>query len=78
MVHSAQWCFITLPAGVWSAQPTTGEKPPPLESHSFTKIDQHRAVVFGGFTGNKETNDTYVLDMETWVWRCVSDILFGY
>ena len=37
--------------------------------HTFTKVDHHRAVIFGGFTGSTELNDTYVLDMETWVWR---------
>lgn len=59
-----------VPAGVWEIQKTNGEKPPPLSNHSFTKIDNHRAVVFGGYNGSYN-NDTYVLDMETWVWKCV-------
>jgi len=59
-------CCIADPAGVWTVQPTTGDKPPPLTGHTFTKIDHHRAAVFGGFFGNR-TNDTYMLDMETWV-----------
>ena len=55
--------------GVWSVQATTGEKPPPRSTYTFTKIDHHRAVVFGGGTGTKALNDAYVLDMEKWVWR---------
>ena len=63
--------YVTAPAGVWSVHPTTGEKPPPLADHTFTKIDHHRAVVFGGWTGSCKLNDTYVLDMETWVRMCI-------
>ena len=54
-------------AEVWTAQPTSGEKPPPLDGHSFIKIDHHKAVVFGGFTGKGYLDNTYILDMETWV-----------
>lgn len=25
--------------------------------------------MFGGWTGSSELNDTYILDMETWVWK---------
>lgn len=52
---------------MWSHQPTTGEQPPPVTLHTFTKIDNHRAVVFGGYAGKSRLNDTYVLDTETWV-----------
>jgi len=58
-------------ADTWSNQPTTGEKPPPLASLSFTKVDHHRAVLFGGYTGSYKVNDAYVLDMEKWVRKCV-------
>ena len=64
------FCSVTVLAGVWAVQPTTGDKPPPLCGHTFTKIDHRRAVVFGGDTGSL-TNDSYVLDTETWVWRCM-------
>ena len=68
MVHSDS--HISVPAGVWAEQPTTGEKPPPLSSHTFTQVDHHRAVLFGGWTGRR-INDTYILDMKTWVWKCM-------
>ena len=51
-------------AGVWVAQSTTGERPPPQSCSTFTKIDSHRAVLFGGSVGS---NSTYVLDVDTWV-----------
>ena len=68
VVHSNLhvFCSVTFPAEAWAVQPTTGERPPPLGAHTFTKIDHHRAVVFGGVTWTL-ANDTYVLDMETWV-----------
>lgn len=59
--------FFTVPSDEWSAPSTTGDKPPPLSRHTFTKIDKHRAVVFAGYDGKKKHNDTFVLDMEKWV-----------
>ena len=64
-------CVYNMTTGVWSTPPTTGEKPPPLAWHTFTKIDHHRAVVFGGDDRSTIHNDAYVLDMETWVWKCM-------
>jgi len=58
---------ITVHVEMWSAQPTTGEKPPPLAGHTFTKVSDHKAVVFGGITGRMLCNDAYVLDTQTWV-----------
>ena len=68
LYHTAL-CSVFLLAGVWSVQPTTGKKPPPMSHHTFTKIDHHRAVVIAGVTGWVLLNNTYVLDMQTWVWN---------
>ena len=72
---SMQWstldsCILVLVLyiDVWSAPGTTGEKPPAMARHTFTKIDHHRAVAFGGSLGGGKNNDAYILDMETWVW----------
>jgi hypothetical protein len=57
----------------WSSQPTSGSIPPPSVDFSFTSPDKKKAVVFGGYqppTGI--TNDTFLLDMETWVWTKLS------
>ena len=34
-------------------------------------IDHNRAIVFGGWSGYHGLNDTYVLDMERWVWKLI-------
>ena len=57
------------PADLWSVQATTGDRPPALSYLTLTKIDQHRAALFGGYGGSWRHNDTYVLDMATWVWE---------
>ena len=59
---------ISFPTDTWTAQATTGEKPPALWGHTLTMVDQNRAVAFGGRDGSYVYhNDTYILDMETWV-----------
>ena len=49
----------------------TGEKPPPLYGHTFTKVDRCRAVVFGGIPQDLKHCGTYVLDMNHWVRKCM-------
>jgi len=44
--------------------PVTGTKPPPLYNFSFTKIDNRRAVVFGGLTSEGALGDAYVLELD--------------
>ena len=56
----------------WTAQVTTGEKPPALSGHSLTIIDQCRAVLFGGWDGSYRRNETYTLDLDTWVCKCLT------
>ena len=59
---------ISFPTDTWTAQATTGDKPPALHGHTLTMIDQQRAVAFGGRDGSYVfRNDTYILHMETWV-----------
>ena len=54
--------------GTWTSQPTTGCVPPPCVDFSFTCVDGRRAVVFGGYQPQTGiTNDTYLIDMDTWV-----------
>ena len=65
--------FSSVPVGVWLAQSTTGSKPPAFDGHTFITINDHKAVLFGG-SGGKKYNDTYVLDLDTWVWSvCVRE-----
>ena len=58
--------FILL--GKWSSPQTTGKRPPPCSNFSFTIVDDHRAVLFGGFQGGKgTTKDVYILDLRSMV-----------
>ena len=70
------FCSVTVPAEVWDIQKTSGESPPPLFNHTFTRIDHHRAVVFGGCAGSSWENYTYVLDMKTWVIYLIFLLIF--
>ena len=59
-----QYYVLCLLLGKWSSLQTTGERPPPCNYFSFTMVDDHRAVLFGGFQGGKRrTNDVYLLDL---------------
>ena len=54
--------------GKWSSPQTTGKRPPPCSTFSFTMVDDHRAVLFGGFQGGKgRTKDVYILDLRSMV-----------
>ena len=54
--------------GEWSTPEVSGDQPPPCVDFSFLSIDNHRAVVFGGFQPDKgAVSETYVLDMASWV-----------
>jgi len=45
----------------------TGTKPPPRFNFTFTKIDERKAVVFGGLTSEGALGDTYVLELDKMV-----------
>ena len=66
--YSMVYIYLSLFAGLWSSQPTSGSLPPPCVDFSFTSPDKKKAVVFGGYQPpDGITNDTFLLDMETWV-----------
>ena len=69
--------YDSLCTETWTIQTTTGEKPPPLACHTLTMTDGHRATVFGGFDGVRSHNDTYVLDVKTWVRIIIAMITCG-
>ena len=55
-------------AGVWSCPITTGERPPPCSHCTFTRVDDSRAVVFGGRKEEWErNNDVYIIDLHAMV-----------
>ncbi len=60
---------------VWSSPSCTGEGPPPLSGHTFTKIDLLRAVVYGGRTEIVYLTAMFILNIQTWVGgRTVGDV----
>lgn len=56
---------------LWSPVNTSGSRPPPCSDFSFTMIDDHRAVLFGGMSGQSYCNHTFVLDLQTMVTVCI-------
>ena len=60
-------------AGTWSSPNVSGTRPPPCAAFSFTMIDGHHAVLFGGYqTGIGKSNDAFILDLTTMV-RCMDE-----
>ena len=70
---------LLLFAGKWSSPPTTGPRPPPCSFFSFTAINDHQAVLFGGNQPRPPTvfeatsqqgsrvNDCFLMDFESMV-----------
>ena len=52
--------FIT---GEWSA-PTVKNRPSPCMVMAFTRISDHRAIMFGGNYQNGRSNDLFIFDLE--------------
>ena len=59
--------------GIWSSPTISGTRPPPCSHFTFTNINDHQAVMFGGQTpGGTKMNDIYLFDFE----KMVSTITF--
>ena len=55
-------------SGTWSSPPVSGTRPPPCAGFSLTMVDDHRAILFGGYQpGRGKSNDVYVLDLSRMV-----------
>ena len=63
---------VTVPcSGVWSSPLLKGEIPPPCSYFSFTKVNQDRVVLFGGYQrGRGEVNDLYLFNLRNMVSWC--------
>ena len=54
--------------GKWYSPPTTGPRPPPCAYFSFTAINNHQAVLYGGYQpGHGKVSDCYLMDFESMV-----------
>ena len=57
--------------GKWSSPTISGTRPLPCNGFSFTWIDDHHAVLFGGRQHEGRNNDVYIFDMTRMVrFRC--------
>jgi hypothetical protein len=55
-------------AGVWSSPVVRGTRPPPCACFTLTSVDNHRAVLFGGFHPERgQISDIYLIDFSTMV-----------
>lgn len=62
-------------SGKWSSPTVGGTRPPPCSYFTLTMIDDHHAVLFGGYQfGRGMTNDAYILDLI----RMVSCVYYGH
>ena len=62
----SNWTLLS--AGKWSSPPTTGPRPPPCFFFSFTAINDHQAVLFGGNQpGHRVVDECYLMDFQTMV-----------
>ena len=68
MISTGLQNVYLLAPGTWSTPATTGTPPPPCVDFTFTMVDGHRAVLFGGYQPDTGTvADAYIIDMEKWV-----------
>ena len=58
---------LLLFAGTWSSPPTSGTRPPPCSSFSFTAVNNHQAVLFGGNQRGHRIKDCFLIDFESMV-----------
>ena len=56
----------TLP-DVWSSPEVKGERPPPCAQFTLTKVDQHRAIQFGGRQPSRNMNNVYLFNFRNMV-----------
>ncbi|XP_064393462.1 uncharacterized protein LOC135340956 [Halichondria panicea] len=64
--HTNEFHFVDTQNGVWSSPGLRGERPPPCSHFTFTMVDHHRAVLFGGDQPEyRRVNDVYLFDFRT-------------
>ena len=56
-------------SGTWSSPSFSGTRPPPCGVFSLTSIDDHRALLYGGYDGERRrrVSDLYLIDFQTMV-----------
>eukprot|EP00118_Oscarella_pearsei_P014168 m.119676 g.119676 ORF g.119676 m.119676 type:complete len:322 (+) comp37705_c1_seq3:3-968(+) len=68
------WLF-SLKERCWRHLQCDGRKPSPRRGHSFTSIDEKRAVLLGGRNAKEALHDSFVLKVDTKEWIEISSTL---
>ena len=48
--------------GEWITPTVTGDRPPPINQFSLTRVTNNTAILFGGETPNGDSNNVYIFD----------------
>ena len=48
--------------GEWTSPTITGDRPPPISRFTLTSITNTTSLLFGGSTGDEDSNDVYVFE----------------
>ena len=48
--------------GKWSSPNVTGDRPPPISTFTLSSITNDSAILFGGLTPNRDSNNTYIVN----------------
>ncbi|XP_019854478.1 PREDICTED: uncharacterized protein LOC109583530 [Amphimedon queenslandica] len=54
--------FYKLSTGQWISPTVTGDRPPPIYDFTLTSINNSSAILFGGSTTNRLSNNVYILN----------------
>uniref|UniRef100_A0A1X7T7F5 Protein kinase domain-containing protein n=1 Tax=Amphimedon queenslandica TaxID=400682 RepID=A0A1X7T7F5_AMPQE len=54
--------FYKLSIGQWISPTVTGDRPPPIHDFTLTSINNSSAILFGGETANRDSNNVYILN----------------
>ena len=70
--HYTQVCRIMFFSGTWSSPSFSGTRPSPCSAFSLTSIDDHRALLYGGWDGEHRccVSDLYLIDFQLMVILC--------
>uniref|UniRef100_A0A1X7TKJ2 Death domain-containing protein n=2 Tax=Amphimedon queenslandica TaxID=400682 RepID=A0A1X7TKJ2_AMPQE len=51
-----------LKTGEWTSPTVTGDRPPPIKIFTLTSVTNTTAILFGGDTGHRKSNDVYIFE----------------
>ncbi|XP_019858953.1 PREDICTED: uncharacterized protein LOC109587158 [Amphimedon queenslandica] len=59
-----------LKTGEWTSPTVTGDRPPPINGLTLTSITNTTAILFGGYDGERWSNDVYVFEFTDTSVKC--------